>query len=96
MPGRATPANFAELEPGDALDRLVDDAMGDWHPVMAPMAKQLQDVIDSAVASGETAEQLLQRLPQLLAELDTAALTDSLARTTYAARAGAAAGLENA
>ncbi len=29
-----------------------------------------------------------------LAPKDTAALTDSLARTTYAARAGAAAGLE--
>lgn len=94
-PGQAAPANFAELEHGDALDRLVADALGDWHPVMAPMAKQLQAVIDKAVASGETAEQLLQRLPELLTELDTAALTDSLARTTYAARLGAAAGVEN-
>ena len=62
---------------------------------MAPMAKRLQATIDAAVAAGETAEQLLQRLPQLLAELDTAPLAESLAQTAFAARIGANAGLEN-
>lgn len=93
---KAEPANFAELNPRDALDHLVDDALGDWQPLMAPMAKRLQATIDAAVAAGETAEQLLQRLPQLLAELDTAPLAESLAQTAFAARIGANAGLENA
>ncbi len=88
-------ANFAEMNGRDALDHLVGDALGDWRPLMAPMATRLQAVMDAAVAAGETAEQLLQRLPQLLEELDTAPLADSLTQTAYAARIAANAGLEN-
>ena len=95
-PETRQPASFAELDPRDALDHLVDDALGDWQPLMAPMAKRLQATIDAAVAAGETAEQLLQRLPELLADLDMAPLADSLTQTTFAARIGATAGLENA
>jgi len=95
-PMNGQPASFAELDPRDALDHLVDDALGDWQPLMAPMAKRLQATIDAAVAAGETAEQLLQRLPKLLADMDTAPLADSLTQTTFAARIGASAGLETA
>lgn len=92
-PANGRPANFSELDPRDALDHLVDGALSDWQPLMAPMAKRLQATIDAAVAAGETAEQLLKRLPKLLADLDTAPLADALTQTTFAARIGATAGL---
>lgn len=88
-------ANFAELDPRDALDHLVDDALGDWEPLMSPMAAQLQALLNDAAAKGETAQQLLDRLPQLLAELNVEPLQEDLTRTAFAARLGAAAGLEN-
>lgn len=93
---RAKPPNFAELEPRDALDHLVDDAMADWRPLMAPVAERLQALLDDAAAKGETAQQLLDRLPQLLQELDVGPLQEDLARTGFAARLGANAGIENA
>ena len=70
--------------------------MGDWQPLMSPVAKQLQTLLDDAAAQGETAEQLLQRLPGLLLQVDADALAGALTRSTFAARAGAVAGLENA
>lgn len=99
QPPEPATASFAEPGPAqsrDALDALVDDAMGDWQPLMSPVAKQLQTLLDDAAAQGETAEQLLQRLPGLLLQVDADALAGALTRSTFAARAGAVAGLENA
>lgn len=95
-PNGEPPANFAELDPRDALDHLVDDALGDWQPLMQPIAGRLQVLLNDAAARGETAQQLLDRLPQLLAELDVEPLQEGLARTAFAARLGANAGMENA
>jgi len=91
----AASADFAEMEPRDAIDHLVDEALGDWEPLMSPIAAQLQALLNDAAAKGETAQQLLDRLPQLLAELDVGPLQEDLARTAFAARLGANAGLEN-
>lgn len=93
--GEQQPANFAELSSRDALDHLVDDALGDWEPLMSPIAAQLQALLNDAAAKGETAQQLLDRLPQLLAELNVEPLQEDLARTAFAARLGANAGLDN-
>ena len=98
-PNAPATASFAEpgqAQSGDALDELVDGALADWQPLMAPVAQKLQALLDEAVARGDTAEQLLQRLPGLLAQLDADAIADSLTRATFAARAGAVAGVENA
>ena len=65
-------------------------------PDPALRAVELQALLDEAVAKGETAEQLLQRLPSLLTQVDADALADVLTRSTFAARVGAIAGLENA
>ncbi len=92
---RAKSPNFSEAQSRDALDHLVDDALGDWEPLMSPLAAQLQAVLNDAAAKGETAQQLLDRLPQLLAELDVEPLQEDLARTAFAARLGANAGLDN-
>lgn len=95
-PATASFAEPGQVQSGDALDVLVDGALADWQPLMAPVAQKLQALLDEAVARGETAEQLLQSLPGLLAQLDTDAIADSLTRATFAARAGAVAGVENA
>ena len=95
-PAAASFAEPGQAQQGDALDELVDGALADWQPLMAPVAQKLQALLDEAVARGETAEQLLQRLPGLLAQLDADAMADSLTRATFAARAGAVAGVENA
>lgn len=94
-PGGELP-NFAEQDGRDALDDAVDEAMSHWRPLMAPLADRLQAEIDASAAAGETAQQLLQRLPALFAEMDAAPLEQALAQTTFAVRIGANAGLENA
>lgn len=89
------PANFAELSPTDALDQLVTDALGDWQPLMSPFVQRLQALLDDAAAKGETAQQLLDRLPQLLQELDADPLQGALTQTAFAARLAANAGIQN-
>lgn len=95
-PGGSLP-NFAEPAPGarsrDALDTMVDDALDDWRPVLAPLVEPLQAAIDEAIARGDTAQQLLDRLPELLAQMNAEALHQSLTRAAFAARIGGVAGL---
>ncbi len=97
-PGQGGTANFSERQPTtpDALDGLVDAAMSDWQPVLEPLATRLQAEIDAALARGETAAELLARLPSLLDQLDVEPLAQSLALAAFAARIGAVAGVENA
>jgi phage gp29-like protein len=96
----ANTANFAEpgmTQPGstapDAIDQLVDAELNQWQVVMAPLVDPLQQAINEAVANGETAQQLLDRLPALLKTMDPSALADSLTRAALTARIGAAAGI---
>lgn len=78
----------------DAIDALVGDALDDWAPLVAPMLDPLQAAMDEATAAGETAAQLLARLPAVLADMDPAALAERLTRTAFAARLAAHAGIE--
>lgn len=96
----AAPASFAEPNAGaagqpDALDTLIDAELAQWRPVMEPMAGPIRKLLADAAARGETAGELLARLPELLAEMDADPLADSLTRAAFAARLGADAGLEN-
>ena len=96
---QSNPASFAEptqapAEP-DALDALVDSVRDEWQPVMEPWKQQLQAMLAAAAAQGLTAGQVLERLPELLPQLDTDPLAQSLTRTAFAARMAAEAGIAN-
>lgn len=93
------PASFAEAgltaaQP-DALDQLIEAEKAQWQPVMEPMVDPIRKLLLDAAARGETAAELLARLPELLAQMDADPLADSLTRTAFAARLGARAGIEN-
>ncbi|CDS54760.1 hypothetical protein [Polaromonas sp. CG9_12] len=94
------PASFAESNPAalqpDALDQLIEAEQAQWQAVMEPMVDPIRALLLDAAARGETAAQLLARLPELLAKMDADPLAESLARTAFAARLGAQAGIENA
>lgn len=92
------PASFAEAtrraDRMDAMDELVDDELADWQPIMNPLTQPLERFLDDAAAQGLSAAEVLERLPAMLAEMDTGALTESLTRTAFAAAAGGEAGLD--
>ncbi|MFT7722255.1 MAG: DUF935 family protein [Roseateles sp.] len=91
------PASFAERPAAqvqrDALDGLVDMALEDWEPALDPQVAVLQAAIDDAAARGDSAGELIARLPGLLAQMDSRALHEVLAKAAYVARLGGAAGL---
>ena len=91
------PASFAEAtrraDRMDAMDELVDDELADWQPLIDPLTQPLERFLDDAAAQGLSAAEVMERLPAMLAEMDTGALTESLARTGFAAAAGGEAGL---
>jgi phage gp29-like protein len=91
-------ANFSEATAAqpDALDALIDTEQAQWKPVLEPMVDPIRKLLADAAARGETAAELLARLPQLLAEMDADPLAESLARTAFVARLAANAGIENA
>lgn len=74
--------------PKDEIDALVDAALSDWQPLLDPMLEPVQAFLDAAGRAGLTAGEVLERLPELLALMDSGDLADSLTRTTFAARAG--------
>ena len=93
------PSSFAE--PGttdpekDAIDELIQQELDQWRPVMEPMVSPVRDLMQRAADQGWTAQQLLDELPKILSQMDDSELMAALLRTSFAARAGAAAGLEN-
>lgn len=70
----------------DALDDLVDEALGDWQRVMSPMVEPLLGEIDKAIAAGESPKELLARLPELGRLVDGTRLAQHLARANFVAR----------
>ena len=79
----------------DALDALIDAEQAQWRAVMAPLAGSVQALLTDAAARGQSAAELLERLPALLPTLDSANLAESLTRTAFAARLAGDAGLVN-
>ncbi|MDP2786199.1 MAG: DUF935 domain-containing protein [Sulfurimicrobium sp.] len=78
----------------DAIDALSAAMSGDWKEVIAPMTDPVQAALDESHANGETAEQFLARLPELLQSMDPVALTEQLARSAFAARLMGEAGID--
>jgi phage gp29-like protein len=94
-PPQAKPTSFAEapLDQTDAIDALIEAELAQWQPLVTPAASALQAAIDQSIASGETAAQLIAKLPQLLADLPVDALAQSLTRAAFTARLAGAAGI---
>jgi phage gp29-like protein len=90
------PTSFAEGDPAapDAIDRLVSGELAQWRDVAEPMAAPLRALLERAAADGLTAGELLDRLPELLAELDDGPLAQSLTHMAYTARLAGNAGGE--
>ena len=103
VPAPALPASFAEAgtgagDAGDSAGASMDAAiqaavqaeLADWQPLLTPMTDPLQAVLDDARRQGWTAQQVIDRLPQALAQMDTTALTAALSRLMFAAAASEA------
>lgn len=94
LPQGGAVAEFAEAQPLDDIDGLVDFAMRDWEASMEPIAAALQSEMDASAAKGETAAQFIARLPSLLSKLNPVPLTKRLASAAFAARVAGEAGIE--
>lgn len=96
QPAAPASAAFAENTPNlpaDPLQALIDEAAGDWQPVMQPMLQPLLAALARAAREGQTAQAFLQGLPALLPGMDTAALQRALDGAAFAAHAAGIAGL---
>jgi phage gp29-like protein len=85
------PANFSEAGRGapgapDAIDQIVNEELGRWREVMGPMVDPLRALLEQAEKQGLTAGELLARLPEMLGQMDDAALVESLTRLGYTGR----------
>lgn len=89
-------ANFAEGGGPDVIDVLVDEALGDWKPMMQPFATALQAELDASVKAGETAGEFLVRLPALLAKMDPSALQEALTKAATTTHLAGLSGVGNA
>lgn len=72
----------------DQLDQLAVEALSDWQPMMQPMLDPLHRLLDEC----DTHEEFLRRLPNVVSEQDTAALTEALARCIFMAKLAGATG----
>ncbi|ALG75058.1 hypothetical protein VY88_26355 [Azospirillum thiophilum] len=73
---------------GDAVDGLVDEMLGDWQPMAAPLVT----AVLSAVKDATSAEDFVSRLVAAAADDHTGALRESLARGQFMARVAARVG----
>jgi phage gp29-like protein len=80
--------------PRDALDDVVDEALGEWQEVLAPMVQPLLAEMDKAVAAGETLEAFAARLPGLIERMDGRPLAERLARASFMGRLAGEADLD--
>lgn len=94
----AKAASFAEsappAAPGDAIDALIAAEAENWQPLLDPMIDPLQAAFDEAAKNGETAAELIARLPALLEKMDSTALAEALAKMAFTARLAGNAGIE--
>ena len=97
VPGQ--PASFAEAggnaQPGDAIDALIAAEADQWQPLLDPMINPLEALLADAKKKGETAEQLLARLPEVIAKMDTTALAEALTKMCFTARVAGVVGVDS-
>lgn len=78
----------------DLLDRVADEALAEWRPLMAPMVEPLLAALDAAVAAGTTLEAFAAELPALLQRMDGTAMAERLARAGFVGRLAGEADLD--
>ena len=83
-----------DVGPRDAIDELVDEALADWRPLLAPLVEPLLAELDKAVAAGESLAAFAARLPQLATQLDGGPLAQRLERASFTARLAGEADLD--
>jgi phage gp29-like protein len=66
----------------DEIDLLVEDALDDWQPLLAPALDPLQQLADDSASF----EDFLAQLPGLLGQMDGQAFIQSLAAAAFKAR----------
>lgn len=95
-PRKVATLNFSEptTARGDAIDQLIDAEAGQWQPLLDPMLIPLQDALTAAASNGETAAELIARLPALLEQMDSSRLAESLAAMCFTARLAGNAGID--
>lgn len=86
-------AAHARQHNADAIDDLVERSMADWQPALSPMLTPIQAAMSRAAEEGESAAQLIARLPQVIEAMDASALGERLGRAAFAARLAGEAGL---
>ncbi|HYH17585.1 MAG TPA: DUF935 domain-containing protein [Azospirillum sp.] len=82
-------AQIPGADDGDAVDRLVDEMLGDWEPLAAPLV----EAVIQAAREAAGPEEFLRRLADLAGAADLAPLQDMLARGQFVARVAARAGV---
>ncbi len=90
----AEPGTTATAQP-DALDALIAAEQAQWRPAMDPLVEPIKALLADAQARGQSAAELLARLPEVLPQLGVDDLASSLTRVAFAARLAADAGLAN-
>lgn len=90
------PAALPGPAPVDAMDALVDEAMGQWQQQMAPVLGPLERLFARAADEGWSAAELIAALAPTLARPDEAQLTEALARAAYVSRLAGVHGLDDA
>lgn len=78
----------------DAFDDLVDEAVADWQPLLAPVVQPLMDAMTAALARGESLEAFAAQLPDLVAQMDGRPLAERLARTSFIGHLAGEAGFD--
>lgn len=90
----ANTQNFAEAtDAPDAIDQLADAELDGWRQIMDPLLDPVQALLDRAKREGWTAQRLIDALPEVLENMDTNPLADSLTRAAITARLAGAAGV---
>lgn len=66
----------------DELERMADEALADWEPIMAPLVNPVQELADRSADYGE----FLDGLGEIARAMDAETLIRSLAEATFRAR----------
>lgn len=70
----------------DHIDDLADDMLDGWQPKMEDLLAPIRKAVADAAANGESLDSLQARLPDLLEQMDTTAITEQIARGQFVAR----------
>ena len=92
--GRALNAQGDPNDDNDEIDDLAAEELADWEPVLQPIVDPIAELIDDALAKGQTLEELRGRLAELLDTMDVGDLVQALSIATIKARGLGDAGSE--